>query len=79
MTKLLGLDQSVGSIGSQTTRTRIGSDWFCFSIASIAEDPRKQYAHVGDSNSTKRLRSVAPLNALLNWSRFAGVSEVSGG
>jgi hypothetical protein len=79
MTKPLGFDQSVGSIGSHTTSTRIGSDWFCFSIASIAEDPRKQYAHVGDSRSTSRLRSTAPLNTFLNWSKLVDVSDVSGG
>jgi hypothetical protein len=62
----LGLDQSVGSMGSHTTRTRTSADRFCFSISSIAEDPRKQYAHVGESSNTMRLRSTAPLNSRLN-------------
>lgn len=38
----LGLDQSVGNIGSQTTSTRTNVEGFCFSISSIADDPRKQ-------------------------------------
>ena len=74
----LGLDQSVGSMGSQTTNTRTG-DWTCFNISSMAEAPRRQYAQVGDSSSTKRVRSAASLNCCLNWSRLLGASEVSGG
>jgi len=42
----------VGSIGSHTTRTRRSTDRFCFSISSIAHDPRKQYAQVGESSNT---------------------------
>jgi hypothetical protein len=62
----LGLVQSVSDIGSQTTRTRTAAPWLCFSIPSMAEDPRKQYAQVGDSSSTKRTRSAASLNTRLN-------------
>lgn len=74
----LGLDQSVGRMGSQTTNTRTG-DWVCFNISSMAEAPRKQYAQVGDTSKTKRARSAASLNCRLNWTRLLGVSEVSGG
>lgn len=45
----------------------------------MAEAPRRQYAQVGDSSSTKRVRSAASLKCWLNWSRLLGVSEVSGG
>lgn len=79
MMKPLGFDQSVGSMGSQTTSTRTGSEGFCFSSCSIAEDPRKQYAQVGDSRSTRRFRSAALLNSRLNSSSLVGVSDVSGG
>jgi hypothetical protein len=50
----LGLDQSVGSIGSHTTKTRIGSDPNRFRSSSTAEDPRKQVGQVGESSRTKR-------------------------
>jgi hypothetical protein len=73
-----GRDQSVGSIGSHTTNTRIG-DWVCSSICWIAEAPRRQYAQVGDSSSTKRVRSAALLNSCLKWSRLLGASDVRGG
>src|ERR1700682_3275618 len=73
-----GRDQSVGSIGSHTTRTRSRADGFCFNIFSIAEDPRKQQAQVGESSNTKRLPSAASLNSRLNWSRLLAVSDVSG-
>ena len=74
----LGLDQSVGSMGSQTTSTRTG-DSVCFNISWMAEAPRRQYAQVGESSRIIRVRSAASLNCCLNWSRFVGVSEVSGG
>lgn len=75
----LGLAQSVANTGSQTIRTRTGTKGFCWSIASIAEDPRKQYGQVGDTRSSKRVRSPASLNTCLNWSRLPGVSDVRGG
>jgi len=75
----LGLDQSVGSIGSHTTRTRIGSRCVCSSNFSIADAPRKQVAHVGDSSSTSRSSPSALLKSCLNWSRLFRVSDVSGG
>jgi hypothetical protein len=75
----LGLDQSVGSIGSHTTKTRIGDDWLCFSRFSIAEAPRRQVGQVGDNSKTKRTSLVLLLKSRLNWSRLLGVSDVSGG
>ena len=66
-------------MGSQTTRTRTAADGFCFKISSIAEDPRKQYAHVGESSNSRRFRSAALLNSRLNSSRLPDVSDVSGG
>ena len=44
----------------------------------MAEAPRKQYAQVGDSSSTKRERSAESLNCRLKSSRLLGVNEVSG-
>ncbi|SRR5229473_3856089 len=73
-----GRDQSVGSIGSHTTNTRIG-DWVCSSIRWIAEAPRRQYGQVGDSSSTRRVRSAVVLNSCLKWSRLLGSSDVRGG
>src|SRR5207244_13259017 len=45
----------------------------------MAEAPRRQYAQVGESRRTMRVRSAASLNCCLNWSRLLRVSEVSGG
>lgn len=75
----LGLDQSVGNIGSHTTKTRIRPEGFFFSRSSIAEAPRKQVGQVGDSSSTKRSLSDAALKSLRNFSTFASLREVSGG
>ncbi len=74
----LGRDQSVGRIGSHTTRTRIDSECVWFSNCSIADAPRKQVGQVGDSSSTNRASSPAPLKSCLNWSRLFCVSDVSG-
>ena len=72
-----GLDQSVGSIGFHTAKTpsRVG---VCFNSASIAEAPRKQVGHVGDSSSTRRTSEVA-LKSLLNLLKLSAVRDVSGG
>jgi len=75
----LGRDQSVGNIGSHTTRTRIGSRCVCSSNLSIADAPRKQVGHVGESNNTSRASSPALLKSCLNWSRLFRVSDLSGG
>ena len=75
----LGRDQSVGNIGSHTTRTRIGSRCVCSSSFSIADAPRKQVGQVGESSSTNRASSPAPLKSFLKWSRLFFVSDVSGG
>ena len=74
----LGRDQSVGRIGSQTTRTRIGRECVCSSNFSIADAPRKQVGQVGDSSSTNRALSLAPLKSRVNWSRLFWVSDASG-
>ena len=75
----LGRIQSLGSIGSHTTRTRTDIEGLCSKISSIAEDPRKQYAHVGDRSRTSRVRSAELLNACRKVSRLPGVRDVSGG
>ena len=75
----LGLDQSVGKIGSHTTSTRTDIEGLCFKMSSIAEDPRKQYGHVGDNSRTNRVRSAESLNARRKASRLSGVKDVSGG
>lgn len=61
----LGRDQSVGSIGSHTTRTRIGSERARSSNFSIADAPRKQVGQVGESSSTNRASFPALLKSFL--------------
>src|SRR5258708_32558598 len=75
----LGLYQSVGNIGSHTTRTRTDIEGLWSKMSSIAEDPRKQYAQVGDRSRTNRVRSAEPLNARRKVSRLSEVRDVSGG
>lgn len=55
----VGLLQSDARIGSQTTRMVRFTDRSCFSSSSIAEAPRKQPGHVGDSKTTKRAFSAS--------------------
>ncbi len=74
----LGCIQSVGSIGSHTTRTRTDIEGLCSKMSSIAEDPRKQYAQVGDRSRTSRVRSAESLNTRRKVSRLSGVRDVSG-
>ena len=62
----LGRDQSVGRIGSHTTKTRIGSACVCSSNFSIAEAPRKQVGQLGDSSKSNRAWSPAPLKSCSN-------------
>jgi len=62
-TGLVGLPQSVGRIGSQTTNTFRSANRAFFSSSSIAEAPRRHVAQVGDSNRTKRGLADAPSNA----------------
>src|ERR1700746_241626 len=75
----LGFDQSVSDMCFHTTSTRIGDDAFCDNIFWIAEAPRKHKAQVGESSSTKRIRSTASLKTCWNVTRLLVVSEVSGG
>ena len=54
MAKVVGGAQSVGSIGCQTTYTRTGRSGCRRKIDVTTEDPRRQFAHVGDSNTMMR-------------------------
>ena len=74
-----GRDQSVGRIGSHTTSTRIDRECVWFSNFSIADAPRKQVGQVGESSSSNRASSPAPLKSCLNWSMLFCVSDVSAG
>src|SRR5215469_16546798 len=76
ITGRVGLLQSEGKIGSQSTRTVSFPD-SCFSTSSAAEAPRKQPGHVGDKRRTIRTLDEARLNWLTN--RLSLVSRVSGG
>jgi hypothetical protein len=72
----VGLLQSDASMGSQTTRTVRLTAFSRFSSSSVAEAPRKQPGHVGDSRSTKRALSAAPANWCLNSSMLFAVRYV---
>src|ERR1700761_918476 len=54
-----GAPQSVGSTGSQTTKTRTGLPENSFNISSIAEAPCKQTVQVGDSSTSSRTSPFA--------------------
>lgn len=77
MTKRLGRDQSVGRIGSQTTKTRKSSERFCFSIWSIAEAPRKQTGQVGETSKSTRSSFAALSNCPVNWAKLPSLREIN--
>lgn len=66
MTGRVGLLQSEGKMGSQTTRTVKLSDFSCFNTSSAAEAPRKQPGQVGDRRSTILVLSAAWSNWVMN-------------
>ena len=68
MANLVGGAQSVGSIGCQTTNTRTGRSGWRRKIASTAEDPRRQVAHVGASSTMMRASPAARLKSARSMS-----------
>lgn len=74
----LGGLQSVGRIGSQTTRTRTLRFASCASNRSAAEAPRRQPGHVGESSSTSLGTSASPSNAFSNWLKSAPLRVSNG-
>lgn len=63
MTGRVGLPQSEGKMGSQTTSTVSWLVFSCFNTSSAAEAPRKQPGQVGDRRST----ILVLLAAWSNW------------
>ena len=76
-TRRLGGNQSVGRIGSHTTNTFKRSEWFSFSIWSIAEAPRKQTGQVGETSTSSRSSPAASSNCAVNWAKLPPLREVS--
>lgn len=76
-TRRLGRNQSVGRIGSHTTKTFNRSEWFCFSICPIAEAPRKQTGQVGDTSTSRRSPPAARSNCAVNWAKLLPFREVT--
>jgi hypothetical protein len=79
MANVVGGDQSVGSIGCQTTNTRTGSSGCRPRIDSTAEDPRRQVAHVGESRTMIRTSPVARLKSARSMSNDPVSRWASGG
>jgi hypothetical protein len=75
----VGLLQSDGNMGSQTTSTRRLGDFSFSSTSSTAEAPRRQPGHVGDNRSTKRAFSALLLKSVLNCSGLFELRYASGG
>src|SRR5260370_33303999 len=70
-TGLVGLCQSLGRIGSQTTKTRSLSVGNCLSKPSIAEAPRTHVGQVGESSTSNRISSSDVLKSLSNLPRVS--------
>lgn len=78
-TEVVGRSQSVGRIGSQTTRTfRLGS-WIFSSDDSVAEAPCRHTGHVGESSRTRRTFDGDASNAFWKSERFWAFRESSSG
>lgn len=75
---LLGEVQSVGRIGSHTTRTAdfLSARWAM--NRSTAEAPRRHIGQVGETKRTRRGKSACESNAALNSVKLTLESVVSG-
>lgn len=65
-----GAAKSVGKTGSHTTKTRTFALLKSLSRLSVAEAPRKQTAHVGESITSSRVEAAESLKAAFNSEMF---------
>src|SRR5579864_8102338 len=74
-----GGPQSVGSTGSQTTKTRTGLPGNSFNTSPTAEAPCRQTVQVGDSSNSTRTSLLASLKEVSIADNVCGVRSNSSG